>query len=240
MELLVVGAGDVGRWFAGAVDTTVAFTDLDSATAEAAAAGHGGRAVPIDTDERFTAVCLAVPISVVADAIEIHADRATEAILDCSGVMQEPLAAMRTHAPGLERVSLHPLFAPEHAPGRVAAVRDADGPVVDRLLDRLGREHDLFETTPAAHDEAMSTVQARAHTAILAYALAADEVPDRFHTPVSETLTDLVDRVTAGDPQVYAEIQAAFSGAEDVADAADRLAAADTETFEQLYRDANR
>jgi len=238
MDLLVVGAGDAGRWFAAAVDASVAFADVDPDAADAAADALGGRAVPLDGDERFDAVCLAVPISAAEAAIAEHAPRARETVLDCTGVMGAPLAAMREHAPDRSRASLHPLFAPEHAPGRVAVVRDAEGPVLEALLSGLARDHDLFDTTAAEHDEAMRTVQARAHTAILAYALAAEEVPDPFHTPVSEALTDLVERVTDGEPQVYAEIQSAFDGAEDVAAAAERIAEADPETFERLYRDA--
>lgn len=240
MDLLVVGAGAVGRWFARSVDASVAFADRDPDAADAAARETEGRVVPLDTDEQFDAVCLAVPISATPAAVAEHAPKARAAVLDCAGVMGDPLAAMREHAPDLSRASLHPLFAPEHAPGRVAVVRDAEGPVLDALLADLSADHDLFDTTATEHDEAMRTVQARAHTAILAYALAAEEVPDPFHTPVSEALSDLVERVTGNEPQVYAEIQETFDGAEDVAAAAERIAAADREAFEALYRDAGR
>jgi prephenate dehydrogenase len=240
MKLLVVGAGEVGRWFGGAVDADVAFTDIEESVAAAAADATGSRTVATDTGERFDAVCIAVPISATADAIAAHAGRAEAALLDCTGVMGRPLAAMREHAPDRERASLHPLFAPSNTATdeRVAVVRDADGPTVDALLADVAEGYDCFETTAAEHDEAMRTVQARAHAAILAYGLAAEEVPDDFHTPVSRPLTELVERVTGGDPAVYAEIQEAFDGAEDVAAAATRLAGADREAFLDLYRDA--
>lgn len=240
MNLLVVGAGAVGRWFAREVGQSVAFTDRDPDVAAAAADEVGGRAVSLTSAEEFDLVCLAVPISATTEAIARHADTAGKAMIDCSGVMGAPLAAMADHAPELERASLHPLFAPEQAPGRVAVVREADGPTVDQALDALGRNHDLFETTAEAHDAAMSTVQAKVHAAILAYGLAAEPVPDQFHTPVSEALDRLVDRVTAGNPQTYREIQDSFPGADDVADAARELAEADGDGFEQLYRDASR
>jgi prephenate dehydrogenase len=81
----------------------------------------------------------------------------------------------------------------------------------------------------------METVQAGAHTAVLAYALAAAEVPDRFHTPVSAGLAELVDGVAGGESRVYADIQAAFDGADDVAAAARELADADHDEFRRLY-----
>lgn len=239
MDLLVVGAGEVGRWFAATVDADTAFTDRDPVVARDAAAAIGGRAVPLDGDEQFDAVCVAVPIPVAADTVREHACRADEAILDVTGVMEPVLAAMRDAAPDIERVSLHPLFAPANGPGHVAAAIDADGPVTDAVLDRLdARGNTVFETTATEHDEAMRTVQAKAHTAVLAFALSADDVREEFHTPVSGPLTALVETVTGGDPRVYADIQRAFDGASEVAAAAARLAEADPESFESLHRDA--
>jgi len=239
MEMLVVGAGAMGRWFARTVDADAAFADADPATADAAAAAVGGRAVPLDADERFDAVCVAVPISAAEAAIAEHAGRATRAVFDVTGVMAGPVAAMAEHAPDAERASLHPMFAPESAPGNVAVVRDAPGPVTDAVLEDLATAgNEVYETTPAEHDEAMESVQASAHAAVLAFALADDDVPEGLRTPVYEGLLDLVGRVTGNEPAVYAEIQATFDGADAVADAARRLAEADTEEFAALYEAA--
>lgn len=242
MNLLVVGAGEMGRWFAetvrGEVDD-LAFTDLDDDAAREAAATLDGRTVDAETTESFTAVCIAVPLPAAAETVAAYADRAEAAIVDVAGVMGEPVAAMREHASGLERVSFHPLFSAANAPGNVAVVADASGPVTDRLRDALSRAgNHTFETTAEEHDEAMKTVQARAHAAVLAFGLAAEDVPEEFATPISEGLFDLLEQVTDGDPRVYADVQAAFSGADDVAHAAARLADADRETFRRLYEDA--
>lgn len=239
MRLLIVGAGDVGRWVAETVDADVAFADTDADAARNAAAAVGGRAVPTDTDERFDAVCLAVPIPAVADAVAGYASNAERAMVDVSGVMAGPVEAMREHLPDKEHASLHPLFAPSRAPGNVALVADAPGPVVEAVrtdLEAAGNR--VFETTPGEHDEAMETVQAGAHAAVLAYALAAAEVREEFATPVSACLDDVVETVTEGTPRVYAEIQEAFGGADAVAAAAERVASADREAFETLYREA--
>jgi prephenate dehydrogenase len=249
MQLLVVGAGAMGRWFAESVvgasaagvenDVEVAFADTDAAVAESAAADLDARRVAVDGSERFDVVCLAVPISVADASVAAQADRVREAMVDVTGVMETPLAAMRTHLPDGERVSFHPLFAPSNAPGSVAVVADRPGPTTDRLRAALSAAgNDLFETTPDEHDRAMETVQASAHAAVIAYALAAREVRPEFHTPVSAALTDVVETVTSGTPRVYREIQEAFDGADRIADAATRLAAADDETFDALYREA--
>lgn len=254
MELLVVGAGGMGRWVASALSppedrsargpdsesVDVAFADADPEAAEAAAERAGGRAVPLDVEERFDAVCVAVPIPAVEDAVAAHADRADRAVFDVTGTMAAPVEAMVEHAPDRERLSLHPLFAPENAPGNVAVVEAASGPVTRRVLDRLSaRGNALVETAPAEHDRAMETVQASAHAAVLAFALAADPVPEGLRTPVFDRLADLAAQVTDGTPRVYAEIQEAFDGADDVARAASRIAAADAAEFERLYREAD-
>lgn len=243
MNGLVVGAGEMGRWLAdvlGEAGFEVAVTDVDPAVAAAAAdVSQGLRSVPVEGEERFDLVCVAVPVPAAEEAIAAAAPRGDRALLDVTGTMADPVTAMREHAPDRERVSLHPLFAADAEPGNVAVVPDSAGPVTDTVRETLaGRDNHLFETTPAEHDRAMETVQTRVHAAVLAYALAAEEVPEEFHTPVSAGLTELVERVTGGDGRVYADIQAAFGGAEAVAEAARRVAEADRETFRRLYEEA--
>jgi prephenate dehydrogenase len=239
MNVLVVGAGEMGTWFGGCLGASVAYTDRDRDSAKWAASATDGRVVALDTHERFDAVCLAVPISAIEDAIATHIDRADRAILDVTGIMDPAVTTMREHGPDHERVSLHPLFSARHAPGRVAVVPDAPGPVTDEIrADLAACGNDLFETTTEEHDRSMATVQARTHAAVLAFGLARDEVREEFHTPVSKQLCSLVERVASGNPRVYSEIQSTFGGTEDVAEAAARLADADEETFEALYREA--
>ncbi|UPW00480.1 prephenate dehydrogenase/arogenate dehydrogenase family protein [Halorussus gelatinilyticus] len=247
MKLLVVGAGEMGRWVGGVVaaeldDADVAFADTDPEVAEAAADAVGGRAVPLSTDESFEAVCVAVPMSAAGEAIERHAPNAERALLDVTGRMADPVAAMGEVAPDRERVSLHPLFAASNAPGNVAVVADESGPVTERILDALATAGNrLVETTPDEHDSAMETVQAGTHAAVLSFALAAEEVPEGLTTPIFEDLSAVAEQVTGNAPAVYAEIQATFDGADRVAQAAARLAdaAGDGDEFAQLYREAS-
>jgi len=240
MKLLVVGAGEMGRWAARTlrpVSERVALADTNpQAAMDAAEDVVDGRVVPLDTDEPFDCVVLAVPIPVVADAVAKYAENAAGgAIVDVSGVMAEPLAAMADHAAG-EYASFHPLFAPPRGPGRIAYVPGETGPTVERVRERL-REvgNEVFETTASEHDDAMGKVQTGAHTAVLAYALAAGDVDERFHTPVSEPLAELARTVTEGEPRVYADIRETFAGADAVAEAARALAAADRDEFAALF-----
>ena len=245
MNLLVVGAGSMGQWLARALAEDAprpvepVFLDASQQAAREAAESVEGRAVEPATNERFDAVCIAVPIPAAKAAIERYGPLADEAVFDVTGTMTEPLQAMERHVPNLARASYHPLFAPANEPGNVpvaVASRGAAIDVVNSTLDTRGNA--VFETTAAEHDQAMETVQARTHAAILAFALASEEVPEGFHTPVSAALSDLAHQVTSGEARVYADIQAAFDGAADVAEAAAALAAADDEEFERLYEEA--
>ena len=246
MDLLVVGAGEIGRWIADTVsadespiDATVAFTDRDPAVAADAAASREAKTVRADAETTHDAVCLAVPMSVVPEAVEQYAPRAERAMFDVSGEMTAAITAMREHASDLERASYHPLFAPPRIPGNVAVVGDAEGPVIGAISAAIeAGGNDVFETTSAEHDAAMETVQAGAHAAVLAWRLAGDDVREEFHTPVSAALDEIADTVTEGSPAVYAEIQRAFDGADDVAAAAREIADADSEAFTALYEEA--
>ncbi len=242
MRLLIVGAGEMGRWFGDFAGgwMTVAFTDVDEDAAQVAA--DELEAVALDPEEvvSFPVVCTAVPLGETADAIAEFAPVAERALIDLSGSMLEPMDAMRAHAQHCERISLHPLFAPENAPGNVPVVWDNPGQITTALLERLTNAgYEPFETTPSEHDRAMETVQAKVHAAVLGFALAGEPVDDDFHTPVSAGMSDLLDHVLAGNPEVYAHIQDRYAGATEVADAAARIANADIDEFAELYREAS-
>ncbi|PSP64595.1 prephenate dehydrogenase [Halobacteriales archaeon QH_8_67_27] len=259
MNLLVVGAGEMGRWFARTVAAgtpdppAVAVTDTDPSVAREAADALSAsldsdgadasaarvRSVPTDTEETFDVVAFAVPVPALEAAVDSYADRAERALVDVAGVMGPAVETMAAAAPDSERVSLHPLFAASNAPGNVAVVPDAPGPVTDEIRAAIAAAgNDCFETTAAEHDRAMETVQARAHAAVLAFGLAAEPVPEEFQTPVSAALFDVLETISGNDPGVYVDIQNAFDGAESVAAAAREIADADDEALERLYRSA--
>ncbi len=243
MRLLIVGAGAMGRWFAEFASgwMTVAVTDTDDVVACEAAEALDVVALSSDEVVSFTVVVTAVPLDATAEAIAEYGPVAERAFIDLSGSMVEPLDAMRAHAEHCERVSLHPLFAPENAPGNIPVVWENPGRITAALLERLeGAGYAPFETTPAEHDRAMETVQAKVHAAVLAYALAGEPVDDGFHTPVSAGMEELLDHVLGGNPDVYAHIQDRYAGAEELADMAARVADATVEDFPDLYHEATR
>lgn len=82
--------------------------------------------------------------------------------------------------------------------GSIAVVRDESGPVTEALLESLDdRGNSLLETTATEHDEAMETVQAATHAAVLSFAIAAKPVPEGFETPIYDQLATLATQMTA-------------------------------------------
>ena len=237
METLVVGAGEIGRWAGRTLADrgSVAFADSDPGTAERAAESVDGRMVPLETDSSFDVVVIAVPIPAVAGAIRQHAPKATGGIVDLAGTMATPMETYAEYAVS-EYASFHPLFAPPRAPGRIAYVPGDAGATVGRVRSAFeAADNELFETTAADHDTAMESVQGAAHAAVVAYALAIDDVADAFETPVSRQLEAVARQVTGGDPRVYGDIKTEFDGPERIVEAAQQLAGADGDRFRELF-----
>lgn len=239
MNVLVVGAGQTGRWLGRRVDADVAFADADPVAAREAASALDARAIALDAGGTFDAVGFAVPMARLEQAIAEHANRAERAVFAVSKEMANPVRALGKHAPEQERVCLNPMFSPDDGPGTVAVVSDEPGPAIDAILEYLADAgNELVETTPQEHDDAMATVHAGAEAAILAYAIQAGDIPDHFRTAISDQLDELASAVLEGDPSRQAEIQTTFDGATRIARAATGLADGDRAEVANLYREA--
>lgn len=243
MRALIVGAGEMGQWF---VEVTrdwldVTILDDDVERARRVAERHQGAISSPNDVEPAPLVVTAVPMEVTESVIAEYGQYVKTAMIDLSGAMVGPLEAMREDAPEREHISLHPLFAPENAPGNIPMVVENGNDVAERLVSILEEAgYTPFETTADAHDQAMENVQAKVHAAVMAYSLAADPVDERFHTPVSAGMDELQELVLDGNPRVYSDIQARYAGSRSVAEAAEKIAQVDQEGFEQLYRNASR
>ncbi|MCX8183757.1 MAG: prephenate dehydrogenase/arogenate dehydrogenase family protein, partial [Crenarchaeota archaeon] len=139
-------------------------------------------------------------------------------LMDIASVKTEAVSAMLKHAPpGVELVSLHPMFGPR--------IRDVKGQVVILIPVRTGKwlslvkefleekGFEVVETTVQNHDRMMSIVQGLTHFASMVFAGVVREMnvdlkqSRRFSSPVYNAFLPIVYRVICQNPELYAQLQ---------------------------------
>ncbi|GAA2149854.1 hypothetical protein GCM10009760_43500 [Kitasatospora kazusensis] len=165
-------------------------------------------------------VLLAVPEPVAVAAVKAVAAvlRPDALLVDTLSVKQRIVAALRADAPGVEALSLNPMFAPSLGfEGRpVATVVVHDGPAARSLLDLIrlwgGR---VVPVTSQEHDRLAGATQALTHAAVLGFGLALGGLgvgaaeSRQIAPPPHQVLLAMLARITAGTPEVYWDVQAA-------------------------------
>ncbi|MBK8285236.1 MAG: bifunctional chorismate mutase/prephenate dehydrogenase [Ahniella sp.] len=216
--LVVGGAGQMGRWFAGFLDSqgwTVELCDPNASEDDAFPARRSLSDGPLDHDLVLIATGLRASADVLADLLKL---RPTGVIVDIASI-KEPLrpGLLALKEAGLQIASLHPMFGP-------SAVLLADRHVV--LIDlgctratELARS--LFANTTAvqtelsleAHDRVMAEVLGLSHALNIAFALALAEGPgdgsllEQVSSSTFEAQAGVARRVVHENPNLYFEIQ---------------------------------
>ncbi|MFJ6610269.1 prephenate dehydrogenase/arogenate dehydrogenase family protein [Streptomyces sp. NPDC091289] len=227
--VVIGGAGAVGTLFTGRLlEAGVAVTVVDRAAAtssdervrrirgDATAVGPGFAAELARAD----VVVLALPDAVALVAVPglAGALRSDTLLVDTLSVKQPIAEAVRTHAPGVQAVSVNPMFAPSLGfPGRpVVAVTVNDGPRVAEFLSLVEDwGSPVVRVGAAEHDRLVGAAQVLPHAAVLGFglALAGLGVPAvglrEIAPPPMNTLLALLARIASGTPEVYWDVQAA-------------------------------
>lgn len=169
---------------------------------------------------RADLVVLAVPehVTLAALASLVSVMDSGALLVDTLSVKAQVVGAVRVAAPGMQAVSLNPMFAPALGiAGRpVAAVVVNDGPLVQALLRLIGTWGGrVVQLTADEHDRLTGAAQALTHAAVLAFGLAlADLDVDigelmAIAPPPHLTLLALLARIAEGAPEVYWDVQSA-------------------------------
>ena len=216
--LVVGGAGQMGRWFAGFLDSqgwTVELCDPNASEDDAFPARRSLAEGALDHDLILVATGLRASTQVLADLLTL---RPTGVIVDIASI-KEPLrpGLLALKEAGLQIASLHPMFGP-------SAVLLADRHVV--LIDlgcaratELARS--LFANTTAvqtelsleAHDRVMAEVLGLSHALNIAFALALAEgsgdgsLLEQVSSSTFEAQAGVARRVVHENPNLYFEIQ---------------------------------
>ncbi len=139
-------------------------------------------------------------------------------LMDICSVKSEICSEARKHVgPGIEYVSLHPMFGPSvrNLEGQVIVVVPVGG---GRSVPRLrafleGQQARVITATPQVHDYALGVVQCLTHFAYISVGSTLKDLDfdikqsRSFSSPVYELMLDMIGRILSGDPMMYAEIQ---------------------------------
>jgi len=223
--LVVGGAGEMGRWYARFLSDAgweVFIHDPRPDALHIAREGGWELVTVLDDLSGFDVVLVSVPIDAVADAVETVAPAMREGSLLCdlTSVKVEPVKVMESCAPaGVDVVGMHPLFGPtmQDAGGQTVILTPVEGrsetwiPRLERLYETAGVRVEIV--TPREHDHIMSVVQGLTHFVYIAMGgtmrnLGFDVSGSRrFTSPIYDIFLDVIGRILAQDPRLYALIQ---------------------------------
>lgn len=182
-------------------------------------------------------VVVSVPIAATADMIATVGPllKKEQVLMDLTSLKSRPVAQMLAHSVS-EVVGCHPLFGPSVTKARgnnivLCPGRGKKGYAwIKQIFEKEG--YALLERTPEEHDRMMSVVQVLTHinTLSLGMAIAATGIPlaeiNRFSTPIFRGKMEIVKKVMAESPEMYAGI---IAGNPD----ADRI----VQTYRQVVED---
>jgi Prephenate dehydrogenase len=204
---IVGGYGEMGRWF----ERFLVEREIDVALV-----GRSSKAHYADYD----LVVIAVPVDVTCDVIaEVAPQMKPGAVLfDITSVKKDPVKQMLISAPpGVELLSVHPLFGPSmpDMEGQTVIVTPVRGERGCRFLISLFENAGahIEELSADEHDHVMSVIQGLTHFGYIATGATLEALrfdvkhSRRFMSPVYEILIDFVGRILGQNPVLYASIQ---------------------------------
>lgn len=223
MELAVLGAGAMGRWFAkfaGDRGWEVSITDIDGRKAR-----RVSEELNINLSDSNEAaardagvVLVAVPIKETPQVIEEVAGSVAEdsLLVDIASVKEGPVTKMEEIDVDCELASIHPLFGPgteSLEDQNIISIPVKVGERYQRFKDILSSSGaQIKEMKAEEHDRLMSVVQSLTHLTLLIYVSAFNSMKSSgealsFQTPMFKKLIDVTKAFLNEDPKLCGDIQ---------------------------------
>ncbi|MFZ2412087.1 MAG: prephenate dehydrogenase [Candidatus Methanoperedens sp.] len=226
MKILIIGGtGETGRWFVKfykkhGFDVVIWGINKRKDIAE-----ELGVQFADDLDVEITTsdiVMISVPINITENTIRELAPKmpAGSLLMDITSIKTGPLEAMRKYAPReVEIMGSHPMFGPSipDIRGQIVIFTPVEGrcekwfPVIKSLYEDNGAHIEIMDAV--AHDKMMAVVQGLTHFAYISIGAVFRELEfdvaksRRFMSPMYDIMLDLVGRILAQNPYLYAMIQ---------------------------------
>ncbi|GFO97772.1 prephenate dehydrogenase [groundwater metagenome] len=226
MKILIIGGtGETGRWFVKfykkhGFDVAIWGVNKRKDIAEAL-----GVRFADDLDGEIKTsdiVMISVPINITEKTIKDIAPKmpAGSLLMDITSVKTGPVDTMREYAPNdVEILGTHPMFGPSipDIRGQIVIFTPIEGrskrwfPVIRSLYEDNGAHIEVMNASE--HDRMMAVVQGLTHFAYISIGSVFMELEfdvgnsRRFMSPMYDIMLDLVGRILAQNPYLYAMIQ---------------------------------
>jgi prephenate dehydrogenase len=226
MKILIIGGtGETGRWFVKfykkhGFEVTIWGINKRKDIAESLGVRYaddlGGEIKSNDI------VMISVPINITERTIQEIAPKmpAGSLLMDITSVKKGPIEAMLKYAPrDVEILGTHPMFGPSipYIRGQIVIFTPVEGrskrwfPLIRSLYEENGAHIEIMDSSE--HDRMMAVVQGLTHFAYISIGSVFRELEfdvarsRRFMSPMYDIMLDLVGRILAQNPYLYAMIQ---------------------------------
>lgn len=226
MKILIIGGtGDTGRWFVKFYKKHGFEVAIWGINKKKDIAESLGVRFADDLDGEIKTsdiVMISVPINITEKTIQEIAPKmlAGSLLMDITSVKTGPVEAMRKHAPlDVEILGTHPMFGPSipDIRGQIVIFTPIEGmsarwfPVIRSLYEENGAHIEIMSAVE--HDRMMAVIQGLTHFAYISIGSVFMELEfdvansRRFMSPMYDIMLDLVGRILAQNPYLYAMIQ---------------------------------
>jgi prephenate dehydrogenase len=226
MKILIIGGtGETGRWFAKFFKKHGFDVVIWGVNRRKDIAWDLGVRFADDLEGEIRTsdiVMISVPINITEKTINDIAPKMSDGslLMDITSIKTGPMAAMEKHAPwNVEIIGTHPMFGPSipDIRGQIVIFTPVEGrcgrwfPVIRTLYEDNGAHIEIMDA--AQHDKMMAVVQGLTHFAYISigsvFRVLEFDVANsrRFMSPVYDIMLDLIGRILAQNPYLYAMIQ---------------------------------
>jgi len=226
MKILIVGGtGETGRWFAKFYKNHGFDVVIWGINKRKDIAQELGVMFADDLDKEIRTsdiVMISVPINITEKTIEEIAPKipAGSLLMDITSIKTGPVEAMLKYAShGVEILGTHPMFGPSipDIRGQIVIFTPIEGrckrwlPIIRSLYEDNGAHIEIMDAPQ--HDKMMAVVQGLTHFACISIGSVFMELEfdvaksRRFMSPMYDIMLDLVGRILAQNPYLYAMIQ---------------------------------
>jgi prephenate dehydrogenase len=226
MKILIIGGtGETGRWFAKFYKKHGFDVVIWGVNRRKDIADELGMQFADDFDgeiKESDIIMISVPIDVTEKTIQEIAPKmpAGSLLMDITSIKTAPMGVMLKYAPlDVEILGTHPMFGPSipDVRGQTVIFTPVEGrcskwfPIIRSLYEDNGAHIEVM--SPEQHDRMMAVVQGLTHFAYITIGSVFRELEfdvansRRFMSPMYDIMLDLVGRILAQNPYLYAMIQ---------------------------------